>query len=466
MNQAIQNMLLTNEPSVRPASFLSGGGAAGGGVDAAGAADFREELASLTRRDAGAARGQESAGVGAAERADSGAVTGREQDVTTSEPEQAVAADQQTEKGTASDVSKEVSDDAPVEPEADGVVGQTGQTGQGEPKPVEATADAPVVDEIAAVAATAQPDVTAAGDDAKQAAAAGLVSVREGEAKEPAEKRGPRVDQVKGKAAAAAKVAAESAAPAVSTTTQPTAGAAVHGEAAQADADLAANPPLALQPTAKGSAESAAPAPATPSAASPVTTTAPTTAQALNVTGPIATAVSAPADQAAAREADNASLNNARLTRGLASAVNQRGGAVTLRLTPPDMGTVRIQMQLTGSVLSASMHTETASAHQMLTQQLGQLRASLETQGLTVERLHVQTMQQAQPGNASEQNGDSEQQQQHNEGRSRGRQQGGNGNAREDVFGRDGRAETDAPKTFNEQLVSNTTDTSSAQQAA
>ncbi|MEM1099444.1 MAG: flagellar hook-length control protein FliK, partial [Planctomycetota bacterium] len=67
-------------------------------------------------------------------------------------------------------------------------------------------------------------------------------------------------------------------------------------------------------------------------------------------------------------------LNEARLARGLKSALNQQGGSVTLRLTPPEMGTVRIQMQIQGTQVAAQFHAETDAARSLLQQQLGQLR--------------------------------------------------------------------------------------------
>ncbi|XAL99033.1 flagellar hook-length control protein FliK [Phycisphaeraceae bacterium D3-23] len=220
--------------------------------------------------------------------------------------------------------------------------------------------------------------------------------------------------------------------------------------------------PLAVQTVAQASAAQSEQAAAATTAATPTpsaTLTAVDSGPALPT--PVgATGVAAQrADAAAAREADTSALNSARLTRGLASAVNQRGGAVTLRLTPPDMGTVRIQMQLTGAILSASLHTETASAHQLLTQQLGQLRTSLESQGLTVERLHVQPMQPAQQSGASDQNNEGDQQRQHNEGRSRGRQEGGGNNSRggahDNDAQRDGRPD---PQTFDDHLTQSPAD--------
>jgi len=133
---------------------------------------------------------------------------------------------------------------------------------------------------------------------------------------------------------------------------------------------------------------------------------------------------------------DSDSLNSARLTRGLANAVQQRGGAVTIRLTPPEMGTVRIQMQITGTGVSASFHAESASAHTLLTSQLAQLRSALENQGMNVEKLSVQPLP---PATASQNTNHSQNQNQNdnahsgrqhegaNEGRSRGQYSGDGG---------------------------------------
>lgn len=141
-------------------------------------------------------------------------------------------------------------------------------------------------------------------------------------------------------------------------------------------------------------------------------------------------------------------LNATRLARGLQNAVQQRGGAVTLRLTPPEMGTVRIQLDIQGTRVNAQFHAQTESARQMLTQQLSQLRQALEGQGLTVDRLSAQTMspstaqagsQQAQQqgshhahGGASEQGADGSP----HDGRSRGEY--GRGQASAELTDQDG----------------------------
>ncbi|MEQ9459576.1 MAG: flagellar hook-length control protein FliK [Phycisphaeraceae bacterium] len=95
-------------------------------------------------------------------------------------------------------------------------------------------------------------------------------------------------------------------------------------------------------------------------------------------------------------------VNEARLNRGLRSAVNQQGGNVTLRLTPPELGTVRIQMELRGTTVSATLHAETDAGRQVLAQDISRLRAGLESQGLSVDRLSVQGMSQSNASNTSE----------------------------------------------------------------
>ncbi len=103
--------------------------------------------------------------------------------------------------------------------------------------------------------------------------------------------------------------------------------------------------------------------------------------------------------------------------------INHQGGAVTLRLSPPEMGVVRIELQVNHGTVNAQLHAEHESARTLLNQQLSQLRQALETQGLTVDRLLVQTL--ATSDNAPltpDRDGD----QTNHDGRSRGQHPGGN----------------------------------------
>jgi len=163
--------------------------------------------------------------------------------------------------------------------------------------------------------------------------------------------------------------------------------------------------------------------------------------------------------QSAIGNADHDSLNTARLTRGLANAVQQRGGAVTMRLTPPEMGTVRIQMQITGTNVSATFHAESASAQTLLTNQLAQLRSALESKGMSVDRLSVQPLAataQAHHTNQSQNQSDTQQQgqsqqQSAGDGRSRGQYSGSSGQQSSDQQ-QDSGSSKQAPRGFFDRL--------------
>ncbi|MCH8345082.1 MAG: flagellar hook-length control protein FliK [Planctomycetes bacterium] len=79
--------------------------------------------------------------------------------------------------------------------------------------------------------------------------------------------------------------------------------------------------------------------------------------------------------------------------RGLSAMLNQRGGVMTMRLQPPQLGELRVQMTIARGVVTAQFHAATPQAHALLEQSLAVLRSALEANGLTVERLTVHLMQ-------------------------------------------------------------------------
>ena len=79
--------------------------------------------------------------------------------------------------------------------------------------------------------------------------------------------------------------------------------------------------------------------------------------------------------------------------RGLGAMLNQRGGIMTMRLQPPQLGDLRVQMTIARGVVTAQFHAATPQAHALLEQSLAVLRSALEANGLTVERLTVHLMQ-------------------------------------------------------------------------
>ena len=91
----------------------------------------------------------------------------------------------------------------------------------------------------------------------------------------------------------------------------------------------------------------------------------------------------------------NEEVNIGRLTRGLSSAINQRGGSVTLRLTPPELGLVKIEMAVRDGAVSAKFTAQTESVRNLLMDQMSHLRQALDRQGLTVEKFEVQVLPQS-----------------------------------------------------------------------
>ncbi len=75
--------------------------------------------------------------------------------------------------------------------------------------------------------------------------------------------------------------------------------------------------------------------------------------------------------------------------RGLAAALNQRGGTLTMRLIPETLGAMQVRMDVNAGVVNVDLHVVTEQAQRLLTQSLDTLRASLESKGLIVERLGV-----------------------------------------------------------------------------
>ena len=100
-----------------------------------------------------------------------------------------------------------------------------------------------------------------------------------------------------------------------------------------------------------------------------------------------------PAAPTAPVETSEDSANVARVARGLQSALNQRGGVVTLRLQPPEMGLVRVRMTMSEGAVRVQISAENDGVKTLLNRQLSQLRYALQGHGLNVEQLDVQSPQ-------------------------------------------------------------------------
>ena len=102
----------------------------------------------------------------------------------------------------------------------------------------------------------------------------------------------------------------------------------------------------------------------------------------------LAPASGEPADGAQARPAEFA----ARLARSLLDA-HQAGRPLHVRLHPPELGVLQIELSSRGGALTARLDVETAAARQIIIEQLPQLREALAHTGHTVERIDVHLLE-------------------------------------------------------------------------
>lgn len=131
-------------------------------------------------------------------------------------------------------------------------------------------------------------------------------------------------------------------------------------------------------------------------------------------TAPAPTAQPQPAPQPPVRpDAEFAANNHDRLVSSVRTQLLPNGGTMTLRLDPVDLGTVEVTVRMVDGAMTASFATSNDQATRLLSHSLGQLKAALETQGVSVEKLHVeQSSRDQQSSNDDSQRRESQQQQQ------------------------------------------------------
>lgn len=81
-----------------------------------------------------------------------------------------------------------------------------------------------------------------------------------------------------------------------------------------------------------------------------------------------------------------------RVAKAFLSA-QQRDGEVRLRLSPPELGSLRLQISVQDGVMVARMETETEAARSSLVSNLPALRERLAEQGVRIERFDIDLMQ-------------------------------------------------------------------------
>ncbi|RNC81061.1 MAG: flagellar hook-length control protein FliK [Phycisphaera sp.] len=79
----------------------------------------------------------------------------------------------------------------------------------------------------------------------------------------------------------------------------------------------------------------------------------------------------------------------AQLQRGLAQVLRQKGGTLSLKLTPNELGEVKVSLSLAKGRVDGSIEATNESARGLLEQNIEKLKSSLEQRGITVDRLEV-----------------------------------------------------------------------------
>lgn len=141
--------------------------------------------------------------------------------------------------------------------------------------------------------------------------------------------------------------------------------------------------------------------------------------------------------------------------KGAGILASQRGGSITMRLEPPALGQLRIQLQISQGAVVADFTAATPEARLLLESHVGMLRERLESQGLTVERISVHggrgtdsaPVTTAQQSHESRSDGsDARERSDRGQGRQEGRQDaaGGESRGRRDGDGASHRARTEA----------------------
>lgn len=142
---------------------------------------------------------------------------------------------------------------------------------------------------------------------------------------------------------------------------------------------------------------------ATPSAATTARAAIPATSSKSAAAAPTPTTAARPQPAAPSakldtskppRTADPAPRNSdeappAQFSRGLAAALRQNGGTVTLHLKPQELGDLKIRLQIHQGSVEARFEAATDQARGLLNESIDSLRAALEAKGLEVDRLSV-----------------------------------------------------------------------------
>ena len=94
--------------------------------------------------------------------------------------------------------------------------------------------------------------------------------------------------------------------------------------------------------------------------------------------------------EAPANPANRARPVLAQVSRGVASILRQEGGSLTLRLRPDTLGDLKISLRVKNGGVEATFKADNAQARGLLQSTMSQLKETLESNGVRVDRLRVE----------------------------------------------------------------------------
>lgn len=104
-------------------------------------------------------------------------------------------------------------------------------------------------------------------------------------------------------------------------------------------------------------------------------------------------------------EARFAEANHPSIVRSIRQELLPTGGTMRLRLDPAELGAIQVTVRMRDGAMTASFETSSDHATSLLSHSLGQLKAALESQGVQVDRLHVQQSPREQSSQQQQQQG-------------------------------------------------------------
>jgi flagellar hook-length control protein FliK len=108
-----------------------------------------------------------------------------------------------------------------------------------------------------------------------------------------------------------------------------------------------------------------------------------------------------------------AEANTETIVRSVRAELLPNGGSMRIKLDPPQLGALNVTVQIRDGVITAAFETSSEEATRLLGHSLNQLKSALESQGIGIDKLHVQ---QAPKSTAADHQPDAQQHREH-EGR-------------------------------------------------